>query len=197
MSRCAIRFLMLLLALVSVYAFAQEGRVVQVCVPAPRNVSTRSVPGNLERDRLVSDLNQQKPDKKTHVMVRGVPVDGTSADEIGDQIKQKKCDYVVYTTITEVRLSSDPVGMPRPGTIQTNPNIGVGMPGSSPSSQNQSYQATVEYKLTRVDGAAVSGAPFSSSQGVTEDAAVSQVMDRIASRVASDVKKGGAPPMQE
>jgi hypothetical protein len=65
------------------------------------------------------------------------------------------------------------------------------MPGSSPNSLNQTYQATVEYKLYRADGTAVSGAPFSIQQGMSEEVVVSQLMDRIASKVFGDIRKAG------
>ncbi len=192
--------LVLALGLLSLSGLAQENRVMVVGVAVMRNAAGRSVPGTLERDRLVSDLNHQKPDKKTHIAVQAVALEGMSREDVIDEARQKKCDYIVYTALTELRMSSDPMNMQRtPGTIQTNPNLGAGMPGTAPGSQNQSYTATVEYKLYRADGGAVSGAPFSAQDGVSEDSAVSQVMDRIAMRVASDVKKGGAQaaPMRE
>jgi hypothetical protein len=184
--------LVLSVCTLSLGALAQENHVVRVGVAVMKNAAGRSVSGSLERDRLVSDLNQMKPDKKTHVAVQGVALDGTSADEVADEAKQKKCDYVVYTSLLELRMSSDPMSMQRtPGTIQTNPNIGAGMPGSSPNSLNQTYQATVEYKLYRADGTAVSGAPFSIQQGMSEEVVVSQLMDRIASKVFGDIRKAG------
>ncbi len=102
--------------------------------------------------------------------------------------QDKKCDYVVYTTLVELRGSTDPA-MPRPGTIETNPN-GV---WSQPRGQavDPEYRATVEYKLYRgADGAAIAGAPFSTQEAMPEAAVVSQIMDRIANRVFADVKKG-------
>ena len=41
-----------------------------------QNHAGRSVPANVERDRLVRALNQLKPDKKTHMKVVGVPLEG-------------------------------------------------------------------------------------------------------------------------
>jgi hypothetical protein len=192
MRRFVTAMFVLWFCMLSLGALAQENHVVRVGVAVMKNAASRSVSGSLERDRLVSDLNQMKPDKKTHIAVQGVALDGTSADEVADEAKQKKCDYVVYTSLLELRMSSDPMSMQRtPGTIQTNPNIGAGMPGSSPNSLNQTYQATVEYKLYRADGTAVSGAPFSIQQGMSEEVVVSQLMDRIASKVFGDIRKAG------
>jgi hypothetical protein len=177
--------------------FAQENRVVLVGVPLMKNAATRSVPANLERDRLVTYLNQQKPDKKQHLAVQGVPLDGTTADEVAEEAKQKKCDFVVYTTLLELSTSSDPYQR-TPGTIQTNPGGVWNNPGN-PRAQamEPEYRATVEYKLYRADGTPVSGAPFTNQQATMETEVVAQVMGRIASKVFAEVKKGGAPPMQE
>lgn len=197
MNRSTAGALFLSICLLSLCAVAQENRVVLVGVPIMKNAATRSVPGTLEQERLVSDLNQQKPDKKQHLAVRGVPLDGTTADEVTEQVKQKKCDYVVYTTLIELSTSSDPYQR-TPGTIQTNPGGVWNNPGN-PRAQamEPEYRATVEYKLYRADGTPVSGAPFSYQQATMETEVVAQIMSRIASKVFAEVKKGGGPPMQE
>ncbi len=195
MQRFVTRMSIVGLCLISLCAFAQENHVVRVGVATMKNSAGRSLPGDLERDRLVSDLNRQKPDKKQHLAVQGVPLEGSSPEEIVDQLKQKQCDYVVYTNLIELRSSSDPMQR-TPGTIQSNPYPNPGMPGSSPGSFNQQYQASLEYKLYRADGSPVAGAPFSTQQGMSEDAVVSQLMDRVANKVFSDIKKAGPAPIQ-
>ena len=79
---------------------------------------------HLERDRLVQALNHMKPDKKTHLQVQGVPLDATTANEADEEAATKKCAYVVYTTLTELRNADDPY-QHVPGTIETNPNSPV------------------------------------------------------------------------
>ncbi len=180
--------LLLCFALLSTCALAQENRIVRIGVATMKNAATLAVPGTLERDRLVAALNQLKPDKKLHVKIEGMPLDGITPEDVGAEAKDKKCDYVVYTTLVELRGSTDPA-MPRPGTIETNPN-GV---WNNPRGQavDPEYRATVEYKLYRAgDNAAIAGAPFSTQEAMPEAAVVSQVMDRIALRVFADVKKG-------
>jgi len=52
------------------------------------------------------------------------------------------------------------------------------------------YRVTVDYELFRAgDSSPISGAPFSTQVATNEVDAVTQVMDRIASRVADEVKK--------
>ena len=191
------RALFLFLCLLPLCAFAQENRVIRVGVPIMKNLAGRSVPGNIERDRLVAALNQEKPDKKLHVKVQGVSIEGTTPEDIGDEAKQKNCDYVVYTTLIELQASSDPA-MRQPGTIQTNPQ-GVWNSPSNPrgAANDPEYRATVEYKLYRTGNPdAISGAPFSNQQQMPEMEVVAQVMNQIANRVFAEVKKG-PPPMRE
>jgi hypothetical protein len=198
MQRSTLRTFIFPLCLISLCAFAQENRIIRVGVPTMKNQASRSVPGNMERDRLVAALNHQKPDKKQHLAVQGVPLDGTTAEEVGDEAKQKQCDYVVYTSLIELRTSTDPVQRTTPGTIQTNPG-GVWNNPNNPRAQalDPEYRATVEYKLYRTgDVEAISSAPFSNQQAMPEEAVVSQVMDRIASRVFAEIKKG-PPAMRE
>jgi hypothetical protein len=188
---------LLCFGLLSLCAFAQENRVIKVGVPVMQNRADRSVPGNIERDRLVAALNQEKPDKKLHIKIQAVALDGTTPDDVGPEAKQKNCDYVVYTTLVELRSSSDPA-MGRPGTIETNPN-GVWSTPNNPSARalDPEYRATVEYRLYRTGNPdALSGAPFSNRQNMPEMEVVAQIMNQIANRVFAEVKKA-PPPMQE
>jgi hypothetical protein len=184
-------FLVATFVCASVFGFAQENAI-RVGVAVMQNHAGRSVPGTVERDRLVQALNHMKPDKKTHLQVQGVPLDAMTADEADEEAAAKKCAYVVYTTLTELRGADDPY-QHVPGTIETNPNSQW-----SPSQRmDPEYRATVDYKLVKVgSNTVVSGAPFSTQQNGNEIDTVSQIMDRIASQVADQVKKG-APVMKE
>ena len=185
-----IRALFLWFCWFAICAPAQDVRVIRVGVAIMRNDAGRSVPGNLERDRLVKALNDEKPDKKLHLKVQGIPLDGMTLDEVASQAAEKKCDYIVQTTLTELRTQGDPVQR-RPGTFETNPNSQWGTRGGENGAMNPEYRATVEYKLYRTgDPNAISGAPFSTQQAMPEIDVVSQVMDQIANRVFAEVKKG-------
>ena len=189
-------FFALVLVSVSLSAFAQENAV-RVGVAVMQNNAGRSVSGTLERDRLVKALNQQKPDKKTHLKIEGIPLDGSNAGDISDEAAAKKCAYVVYTTLTELRTAGDPY-QHVPGTVETNPNSQWSSRNPEAQSLDPEYRATVEYKLVKVGSPGViSGAPFSTQQSGNEFDTVSQIMDRIATRVADEIKKGGPPPMHE
>ncbi len=190
-------FLFSVLGILAITSVAQENAI-RVGVAVMQNQADRSVPGNLERDRLVQALNRMKPDKKTHLQVQGIPLAATTANEADEEAAAKKCAYVVYTTLLELRSAEDPYQRV-PGTIETNPNSTWSQP-NNPRGQQQDpeYRVTVDYKLYRVgDSSAVAGAPFSTQLAMNEIDAVSQVMDRIAPRVADEVKKATPPASKE
>jgi hypothetical protein len=180
-------FVILLVA--SSIAFSQAPRVVRVGVAMMRNNANRSAPSELERDRLVKALNAEKPDKKLHLKVQGVALDGTNPEDAASQGDENKCDYIVYTTLIELRTQGDPAQR-RPGTFETNPNSQRRPQDPETAAINPEYRATVEYKLYRTgDRTPISGAPFSTQAELSEIDVVSQLMDRVANRVLAEVKK--------
>ena len=140
--RSAIHFIVI--GCLSVFGFAQENAI-RVGVAVMQNQAGRSVPGTLERDRLVQALNHSKPAKKTNLKVEAIPLEGSIGDEVADEAEQKKCQYVVYTTLTELRGADDPY-QHVPGTIETNPNS----QWSPAQRMDPEYRATVDYKLVKV-----------------------------------------------
>jgi hypothetical protein len=183
------RILAAILLFSSSIAFSQEPRVIRVGVSVMMNRTNRSVPGEVQRDRLVKALNDQKPDKKLHLKVQGVALEGADPREVTSQGDDNKCDYIVYTTLVELRTQGDPAQR-RPGTFETSPHSQRDTRDPESAALNPVYHATVEYKLYRTgDPAAISGAPFSTDAELSEIDVVSQVMDRIASRVFSELKK--------
>jgi hypothetical protein len=195
----AIRFiasslLLVLLLMASPQALPQqEQRVIRVGVPVMKNSASRSVSGELERDRLVKALNDEKPDKKLHMKVEGVPLDATEPRDVASQADEKKCEYIVYTTLLQLRARDDPAEH-RPGTMDINPNSQRGTQGPENAAMNPEFEATVEYKLYQTgDRRAFSSGPFSAHDALADTELVGQVMDRIANRVFDEVKKRPAP----
>jgi hypothetical protein len=178
--------------LAPIHCLAQEDNV-RVCVPVMQNNAGRSVPGNVERDRLVKAVNQMKPNKKTKLRVQAIPLDGMTGDDVAVEAEQQKCQYVVYTTLTELRSQQDPY-QHVPGSIETNPNSQW---GSKNAAMDPEYRATVAYKLVTVgSNNELSGAPFSNQQNGNEIDTVSQIMNRIALQVVDQLNKV-SPPMHE
>jgi len=186
--RLSVARIALLLIAVSCSLLGQENSV-RVGVAVMENNAGRAVPGNVERDRLVAAVNQRKPDKKTHLKVQAIPLSGMTREDASEEAEHQNCQFVVYTTLTELRTQQDPY-QHVPGTIESSPN--------SQWSPNQKldpeFRATVEYKLVKVgSNNEISGAPFSTQQNGNEIDTVSQIMDRVASQVVDQIKKSAVP----
>jgi len=183
------RIVVCLVLLVPALSVAQENTV-YVGVAVMQNYAARSVPGNLAQARLITAINQIKPDKKTHLKVQAVALNASTDEEAAQEAEQKKCQYVVYTRLTELRTGADPYQR-QPGTIETNPNSQWTSHSAEGQALDPEYRATVNYQLAK-NGGVVSGAPFS-TQGTGEIETVSQIMNRIALQVVDQVKKGPQP----
>jgi len=200
MHRFTTRTLILSSCLLSLCAMAQENRVIRVGVATMQSQAGQSISGNWGQDRLVAALNQQKPDKKQHIKLQGIALEGTGPEEVGNEAKQKNCDYVVYTHLVELQASTDNAmqqqQQQRPGTAPNYPAGGLGMPPnnptspSTPRSMNTQYRATVDYRLYRPgDTTAISNASLTNQQSGPEEAVVSQALNQVANRVFGEIKK--------
>ena len=67
---------------------------------------------------------------------------------MSEEAQQKKCAYVVYTTLTELRNADDPY-QHVPGTIETNPNSQWSHQNGRAEAQDPEFRVTVDYKLVR------------------------------------------------
>jgi hypothetical protein len=200
MYRFMTRTIILSLCLLSLCAVAQENRVVRVGVAMMQSQASHGMSGGWGQGRLVAALDQQKPDKKQHIKLQGVPLEGTSPEEVANEAKQKNCDYVVYTNLVELQALGDSTAQPRSGgTMGTYPGGSLGMPPNNPNNTrtgNTQYRATVDYRLNRTgDAAAVSSSSLTNQQSGPEENVVAQVLNQIANRVFGDIKK--APPAKE
>jgi hypothetical protein len=186
----------ILLLAIAPCAVAQDSQTVRVRVALMENYAARSVPANVEQARLVKAINDLKPDKKTHMKVEAVPLQASSGADTQEEAAQLKCQYVVYTRLTELRTATDPY-QHVPNTIETNPNSQWTNRDSRSQAVDPEYRATVEYRLATPSGAVVAGAPFSIQSNTSNDiGTVSLIMDRVANAVAAEAKKG-QPAMRE
>jgi len=185
------------LVFLSLAAFGQNSHVIRVGVAPLENRSTRNVPADSERDRLVLALNGLKPDKKTHVKVEAVPVDGSTGNEVTDDAVKKNCDYVAYPVLLQV--SELEPGVLQPGTISTNPSSVVVPPTAETQAERPEYEATVAYQLYHIKAhTTTSGPALSGSRHPSEQEAISQGLDRVALSVFDVIKKGAPThPMHE
>jgi hypothetical protein len=146
-------------------AFAQSSPA-RVCVAA---IETRdpSISPNAVRDALIKFLGKQKG-----LQAEKLPLDASDAAAAMTQAKDKKCDYVVDTTVTEVHSDS-------------------GYTGGLAGVNLQTFFVTVNFKLNKVnDGAEQASGAFKASDRGSAQSAVIATTKKIAEKVADSVKSG-------
>ena len=144
-------------------AFAQTSPA-RVCVA---EVETRE-PGispTAVRDALIKFLSKQKG-----LEAEEVPLEASDSAAAMTQAKDKKCDYVVDTTVTEVHSES-------------------GYTGGYSGVNLQTFFVTVNYKLSKVsDGAEQASGSFKASDRGSAQSAVIATMKKTAEKVAEAIK---------
>lgn len=168
---------------------AQEKQApMRICVATLENTSRHIVNPAWERNQLVRALertNKSKDVKKGKApKIETVALE--SSGEADTTVREKNCDFVLYTTLTEVLQTGRPeVSVPPPGAVQ----VGTGM-GDSRAYPPDYRSATVNYRLVRVGNFKpwAEGMVNGDAQ-LTEDMLVSQLMDQIANRVVAEIRK--------
>jgi len=196
MHRFTTRALMVWLCLLTLPVLAQENRIVRVGVAAMQTQASQGLSANWAQDRLVAGLNQQKPDKKQHIKLQGVPLQGGSPEEIENEAKQKNCDYMLSTSLVELQAVMTSATQPRITSMPTTPpGLGMPPPGTtnSPQSTTTQYQATVTYRLFRAgDATTTASSSVTYQQNGPPENVVSQVLGQVVNRVFGDIKKAPA-----
>ena len=194
--------------LLPAFAFAKKSsdkpapadeNAIKVGVALLRNSAQRSVPLNVERDRLVSAINHIKPPKHARdaAKIVAVPLDSASPEDANEQARKLGCEYVVFTDLTDLRESGDRPGPPRPGQLSIGRDPVADDPNVAYRHEVQRY-AVMQFQLVHADG----GSPLfdtsaSAHEATTEDGIVSMLMDRVANRVVSEIRSSNTrPPMQ-
>jgi hypothetical protein len=166
-------------------------RPIRIGVAIPRNVSIRTVAVKAQRDRLVHSLeamNSKKDKAKGRAAIIAVALDTDDREDAADEANKKDCDYVLYTRVTDLRQRGD-VG---PGTSLG--KVIVGSPTAGPPGVETTY-GEVEFQVIRVgEPQPVVEATVSGTENENEDTTVSRLLDRVASRVVSEVRKPAGTP---
>lgn len=180
--------LTLLAVLVPLLSAQEKPAPVRVCVATLRNTSRHIVNTTWERDQLVHALqhtNKSKDVKKGKApKIETVALD--SSGEADTTVREKNCGYVLYTDLVEVLQAGTPsVSIPPPGAVAVGTRMGD--PRAYPADY---HGATVNYRLVREGNPKpwASGLVTANDQ-LTEDVLVSQLMDQVASRVVSAIRK--------
>ena len=180
--------LVLLTVLVPVINAQEKPAAVRICVGLLENTSRNIVNPAWEREQLVRALertNKSKEVKKGKApKVETVALE--SSGEPDTTVREKNCDFVLYTNLTEVLQADRPaVSVPPPGAIQV--GTGMGDPRAYPEDY---HSATVNYRLMRPGNLKpwTEGMVTGDAQ-LNEDTLVSQLMDQIANRVVKEIRE--------
>ena len=180
--------LAVLTVLVPVIHAQEKPAPVRICVGTLENTSRNIVNPAWERDQLVRALertNKSKEVKKGKApKVETVALE--SSGEADTTVREKNCNFVLYTNLTEVLQAGRPsVNVPPPGAIQ----VGTGM-GDPQAYPEDYHSATVNYRLMRPGNLKPwSEGMVTADNALPEDTLVSQLMDQIANRVVKEIRE--------
>lgn len=185
-------FLLLAVACSSCFALAaQNPEPIRLCVAVLENRSQSAVSPEWQQKELIRALertNKMKEVKKgAAARITVVALDSTSGPD--PKVKDQGCGFVLYTELVYVqRVGAIPIGTTPPGAIGT--GVTIGRVDEPADMRRLMHDATVNYRIVRA------GEPESWASGivserdtVTEDALVSRLMDQIANRAASQLRK--------
>ena len=180
---------LILLAFLLPTLHAQEKPApVRVCVATLENSSRQIVNPAWEREQLIRALertNKSKEVKKGKApKIETVALE--SSGEPDTTVREKHCEYVLYTNLAEVLQAGQPsLSVPPPGAVQVGTTMGD--PRAYPDDYNS---ATVTYDLKRPGNLKPWASGMVTAQDrLAEDILVSQLMDQIASRVVGEIRK--------
>lgn len=180
--------LVVLAVLVPVIHAQEKPAPVRICVGTLENTSRNIVNPAWERDQLVKALersNKSKEVKKGKApKIETVTLE--SSGEADTTVREKNCDFVLYTNLAEVfQADRSTVSVPPPGAIQV--GTGMGDPRAYPPDY---HSATVNYRLMRPGNLKPwTEGMVTADNALPEDTLVSQLMDQIANRVVAEIRK--------
>ena len=188
------RYLLLLPLAVFSFPFvhaAQNPEAIRLCVAVLENRSRQVVSPEWQQKELIRALEKTNKNKEVKkraaARITTVALESTSGPDA--KVRKEGCGFVLYTELVDVRSAGTAqVGTNPPGAIDT--SVTVGKVYEPPDVRRLFHDATVNYRIMR------GGDPKSWASGIvtgkdtiTEDALVSQLMDQIASRAASELRK--------
>jgi len=159
-----------------------------------KNGSPEFVNPTLQRNELIKAferMNKSKDVKKGKAApIEAIPLEST--EEPDPDVRDKDCEFVLHTNLTEVvRAGTPEISIPPPGAVEVG---GISDPRAYPADY---HSATVTYRIVRSAEITnwASGLVSAHAQ-VPEETLVTQLMDQIASRVATELRTPHPPAPQ-
>lgn len=170
---------------------AENAEPIRLCVAVLENQSHSSVSPEWQQKELLRALertNKKKEVKKGKAaQITAIALDSTSGPN--PRVKKEGCGFVLYTELVDVQpVGTVRVGNTQPGAVGT--GVTVGRVQVTPEMRRQLHNATVNYRIVR-SGERESWASgiVTQEDTVPEEALVSRLMDQIANRAASELRR--------
>ena len=167
------RHLIVLIAVLVILGFSSayaQSSPARLCVPELLSEDP-TVSITATRDALIKFLGKQK-----NLPAETIAFDTAEPAQVVTQARDKKCDYVVSTVLTEVHSES-------------------GYTGGLQGQNLQNFFVTVEYKLNRVaDGAALASGSLKASDRSGPQTATISTMKKISDKVAETLRNSASAP---
>jgi len=174
-----------------------QSNIVRVGVPMMENTSTRTINRKLQRDWLVRGFQPEKKKKKKGsqsdaIQIEAVALDSDSPGDAIREAREKNCEYILYTSLVELREPGDPQPHNQPNSAPLSRNPYSGYP-SSPTMQDPVHYAQVDYRLERVGGSseALLASSVSGQEHSDENGTVERLLFLIVNSVTSELRESG------
>jgi len=178
----------------------QKTRTIRVGIARMTNLTAQGVDERWERDQLVRNLQQIKPTRKYPSLIEAVPLDSSSAEDAPEEAAGKKCQFVVLTSLVDVRHASKTLAGSNSGSIngpisgsmgraQSSPGT---LPGRGDSDRNDpDGSITLNYKIIELTNlrTIAEGTTEVPIQDNNENRSVDDAMRLTSSKVASQLRK--------
>jgi hypothetical protein len=180
--------LLLPIVFVSLTQAQDRQEPIRVCVSMLKNSSRQIVTPTWQRDQLIKAferINKSKDVRKGKAArIEAIPLEST--EEPDTDVREKDCRFVLHTNLTEVLRAGVPqISLPPPGAIEV--GTGPGDPRAYPPDYND---ATIEWQIMRAGNLEPWASGLVTAQDrLPEETLVSQLMEQIASQVASELRK--------
>lgn len=182
-------YLLCLSVIGSGMAFAQdkpstpEKRTVRVGIAVMSNRSGRQASPEWERDQLLRELQRERTNRKSDVVIEPVSLDAASREDARQEAAQKNCEYLVLTTMVD------------PGR---GPGISGGPDGRAPApiiigNAPRGRTLAIDYSILEVsDSRTIAEGTSTASVDENGDTrAADEAMRLTAHHVASELRKQG------
>jgi hypothetical protein len=169
---------------------ANEKQIIRVGVGTPANMSRSIFSPSTERDQMVRDINDQSAsDKKSPAKIEAVALDGSTMDEVADQLREKDCQYVALTT------ASEQIGVARYDSAAGIPDPMKPPPDTSPGAARV---LGIKYSITRAGQPGVLSHGAILAEGTDDgfgQSAIQSAFRDTALRIRNEVKKMKTRPV--